>query len=380
MNPDTRHTDPSRHAARRDPGTGREALALPLSVWSSRPSARAARRLDRTLDSPVGEAAAGGNSQGLFRFAFDREDHDSVLARLATEAARGSWARPTAARRCGRELDEYFAGTRHSFDIPVDLQLVHGFRRTVLARLRDIPYGERASYAAIGASRSEPGHGPGGRERMCARPAAARRAVPPGGAQRRKDRSGTSAAARRSRSCWHSKRRDDRVGDGLSPPVIAGTNHRRRRCSLRHRRREVVGTEQRVGPPVDEDDRAAEEARVRPEQERHERRELVGVPARPTGIGNASTNRPIFASSRVACSSGVSTAPGSNDVERDAGPGPLLGGRVPPRPPRDPRSSWPGRSPRHPPGRRLPAAASSPARHARPGPSGRPVGRSSSSS
>ena len=48
-----------------------------------------------------------------------------------------------------RELDEYFAGRRHSFDLPLDWQLAHGFRRTVLTHLTDIGYGRTASYAAV---------------------------------------------------------------------------------------------------------------------------------------------------------------------------------------------------------------------------------------
>ena len=50
------------------------------------------------------------------------------------------------------QLAEYFAGTRRAFDVPVDLRLVSGFRREVLARLREIGYGRTASYAAVAAA------------------------------------------------------------------------------------------------------------------------------------------------------------------------------------------------------------------------------------
>jgi methylated-DNA-[protein]-cysteine S-methyltransferase len=55
-----------------------------------------------------------------------------------------------------REFEEYFAGRRSLFDIPLDFQLSQGFRRTVLARLTGIGYGQTASYAAIAAAAGNP--------------------------------------------------------------------------------------------------------------------------------------------------------------------------------------------------------------------------------
>jgi methylated-DNA-[protein]-cysteine S-methyltransferase len=48
-----------------------------------------------------------------------------------------------------RELDEYFAGRRHTFEIALDWRLSKGFRSTVLHALPGIGYGETASYAAV---------------------------------------------------------------------------------------------------------------------------------------------------------------------------------------------------------------------------------------
>ena len=55
-----------------------------------------------------------------------------------------------------RELDEYFAGRRHAFDVPVDLQLAHGFRRVVLEKLVDVPYARTVSYAELAARTGSP--------------------------------------------------------------------------------------------------------------------------------------------------------------------------------------------------------------------------------
>ena len=55
-----------------------------------------------------------------------------------------------------RQLDEYFAGRRRSFDVPVDLRLAHGFRRAVLEHLRTIGYGRTESYAEAAAGAGRP--------------------------------------------------------------------------------------------------------------------------------------------------------------------------------------------------------------------------------
>lgn len=56
-----------------------------------------------------------------------------------------------------RQLDEYFAGRRHSFDVALDWTLSQGFRRTVLERLNtEISYGATASYAALARLASSP--------------------------------------------------------------------------------------------------------------------------------------------------------------------------------------------------------------------------------
>ena len=63
---------------------------------------------------------------------------------------------PARLDRAAREIEEYFAGRRKRFDLPLDFQLSHGFRRTVLAHLPEIGYGKTASYAAIAAAAGNP--------------------------------------------------------------------------------------------------------------------------------------------------------------------------------------------------------------------------------
>jgi methylated-DNA-[protein]-cysteine S-methyltransferase len=48
-----------------------------------------------------------------------------------------------------RQLEEYFAGTRTVFDMPIDLGHASEFQRTVLETVRQVPYGEVQSYGDI---------------------------------------------------------------------------------------------------------------------------------------------------------------------------------------------------------------------------------------
>jgi len=110
----------------------------------------------RTLDSPIGPLLVAVTAIGLVRVAFEIEDHDAVLRKLAGAVGpRILWS----ARRtddAARQLDQYFAGTRRTFDVVLDLQLVTGFRRAVITHLPDIAYGTTESYAIVAAAAGSP--------------------------------------------------------------------------------------------------------------------------------------------------------------------------------------------------------------------------------
>lgn len=110
----------------------------------------------RTLDSPVGTLLLAATPAGVVRVAFDVEIHDAVLARLAETLSPRILHAPSRLDPVARQLDEYFGKRRTTFDVPVDLRLAAGFRRTVLAHLRDIGYGRRESYAQVAAAVGSP--------------------------------------------------------------------------------------------------------------------------------------------------------------------------------------------------------------------------------
>ena len=110
----------------------------------------------RIVDSPVGRLLLAATDLGLTRLAFESEDHEAVLDALADRIGSRILRDDKRIDELSRELDDYFAGRRHAFDVPVDLRLSHGFRLEVLRHLRAIPYGHTESYAEVAASAGNP--------------------------------------------------------------------------------------------------------------------------------------------------------------------------------------------------------------------------------
>jgi methylated-DNA-[protein]-cysteine S-methyltransferase len=109
-----------------------------------------------THDSPLGTLLLAATPEGLVRVAFEGEDHDAVVASLAAAISPRVLRAPGRLAPVVRQLDEYFAGRRRVFDVPVDLRLATGFRRTVLAHLRTIPFGCTESYAVVARAAGSP--------------------------------------------------------------------------------------------------------------------------------------------------------------------------------------------------------------------------------
>lgn len=110
----------------------------------------------RLLDSPVGTLLVAATPVGLARVAYESEDHDAVLDRLSRVIGPRVMLDGQALDEVARELDDYFAGRRRAFDLPVDLRLARGFRLGVLEHLRAIPYGHTESYAEVAAASGSP--------------------------------------------------------------------------------------------------------------------------------------------------------------------------------------------------------------------------------
>lgn len=110
----------------------------------------------RTVDSPIGGLLLAATETGLVRVAFESEGFDAVLEHLGRRLSPRVLRAPARLDAAAHELEEYFAGTRHAFDLALDLALTAGFRRSVVAHLPGIGYGRTASYAAVAALAGSP--------------------------------------------------------------------------------------------------------------------------------------------------------------------------------------------------------------------------------
>ena len=102
-----------------------------------------------TIDSPVGALLLAATPHGLLRVAYDVEDHDQVLDNLAQRISPRVLRAPRRLDPAAQELDEYFAGRRRVFDLPLDLSLSAGFRQLVQRHLPEIGYGQTRTYGQV---------------------------------------------------------------------------------------------------------------------------------------------------------------------------------------------------------------------------------------
>ncbi|VEH41359.1 Methylated-DNA--protein-cysteine methyltransferase, constitutive [Kocuria rosea] len=109
-----------------------------------------------TVSTPVGVLLLAATEEGLVRVAYAREDHDAVLQDLARRISPRVLHAPVRLAPAVRQLEEYFAGTRTGFDLPLDRSLSHGFRRLVQEHLPEIGYGRTESYGAVARSVGRP--------------------------------------------------------------------------------------------------------------------------------------------------------------------------------------------------------------------------------
>ena len=103
-------------------------------------------------DSPVGRLLLAASDRGLVCLHYVRDDAEleRSLATIASKLTPRVVAGKRRLERPRRELDEFFAGRLHDFDIPLDWSLVKpGFTRRVLEATARIPFGETVSYKGI---------------------------------------------------------------------------------------------------------------------------------------------------------------------------------------------------------------------------------------
>ena len=95
------------------------------------------------MDSPVGALKLVAHDHALVAVMWDNEDHKRVrLAELIEDHQHPMLL------RVKKQLEQYFAGQRQQFDLPLDFQGTD-FQQQVWQTLLTIPYGETRSYKEI---------------------------------------------------------------------------------------------------------------------------------------------------------------------------------------------------------------------------------------
>ncbi len=109
-----------------------------------------------TADSPLGPLTVMVTPRGLVRLSYAGEPLDEQMAEVAERISPRIFAAPERTDEVRRQLDDYFAGRRPSFDVPIDWRLVRGFAASVLRATARIPFGSVSSYRSIAADAGSP--------------------------------------------------------------------------------------------------------------------------------------------------------------------------------------------------------------------------------
>ena len=109
------------------------------------------------FDSPLGRLTVAATPRGLVTVAYTGPgEEDAILERLAAGISPRVLEAPGRVDDVRRQLDEYFEGARHDFDVEIDWSLTRGFFRRVLEATWAIGYGSVKSYAEVAASAGSP--------------------------------------------------------------------------------------------------------------------------------------------------------------------------------------------------------------------------------
>lgn len=109
-----------------------------------------------TYESPLGSLTVVVTPRGLVRLSYPGERIEDQLQELADRVSPRILEAPERTDDVRRQLDAYFAGRRHAFDVPIDWRLVRGFAAEVLRATARIPFGGVSSYREIAAAAGSP--------------------------------------------------------------------------------------------------------------------------------------------------------------------------------------------------------------------------------
>ena len=108
------------------------------------------------VPSPMGALAGVCSRRGLLCLSYRVERLDGLLDSLAGAVSPRIVESPARLDPVARQLEEYFAGRRQQFDLPIDWSLSRGFARRVLRATSDVPYGTATTYTDIAGRAGSP--------------------------------------------------------------------------------------------------------------------------------------------------------------------------------------------------------------------------------
>jgi len=107
---------------------------------------KSTQREQTLVSTPLGTLVIEASERGLTQIDLLPQDEQVT----ASKPAPGS-----VVARAAAQLEEYFAGKRRDFDLPLDYE-AGGFERRVLDELARVPYGETVSYGELAAMAGSP--------------------------------------------------------------------------------------------------------------------------------------------------------------------------------------------------------------------------------
>jgi methylated-DNA-[protein]-cysteine S-methyltransferase len=111
------------------------------------------------VDTPVGKVMAAQTKRGLACLGYvDRHGNEEhFVEELSTKLSPRILEAPARLDEVRRELDEYFEGLRHGFDLKVDLSLIKTpFAKRLLQATARIPFGETRTYRDMATAAGNP--------------------------------------------------------------------------------------------------------------------------------------------------------------------------------------------------------------------------------
>ena len=108
------------------------------------------------MDTPTGRLRIVATERGVCKVTFVEDDYRATQTTEENGATSPKAESLHILQLAARELNEYFAGERKDFTVPLDLAGT-GFQRAVWERLRQVSFGQITSYGDLARALGSPG-------------------------------------------------------------------------------------------------------------------------------------------------------------------------------------------------------------------------------